>query len=86
MIARSELVARVKRLSAAFAEARRAELEAALAPLKAYLERLEEVVWTVNLYLGRDEQVRRIASGALAPAGNPLVIRQRCSPWMKRSP
>ena len=53
-----------------------AELAAAMAPLKAQLERLVEVAWTVDLYLGRDEQIELLVDGAPAPADTPITVRQ----------
>lgn len=51
------------------------ELEARMAPLKAELERLQEVAWTIDLYLGRDEHVELLRDGSPAPADTPLVVR-----------
>jgi len=59
------------RLSAELAAA-----QAALAPLKALTTRLEEAVWTVNLYLGRDEEIVTLLDGEPVPAGTPISIRQ----------
>lgn len=56
--------------------ARMAEIAETIAPLKAELAKLEEVAWTVDLYLGRDEQVDLIADGSPAPAETPITIRQ----------
>lgn len=47
-----------------------------MAPLQDQLKRLEEAVWTVNLYLGRDEQIVRLSEGKTAPAETPVVVRQ----------
>lgn len=51
-------------------------MERHLAPLRDQLERLEEAVWTVNLYLGRDEEIVRLYNGKPAPASQPVVVRQ----------
>ncbi len=72
----AELTRRQLALEAEFA-AQRAELEAQLAPLREQLARLREVMWTVDLYLGRDETLRLIRDGAPAPAGTAIAIRQR---------
>lgn len=53
-----------------------ADLEAQLKPLREHAARLEEGLWTVNLYLGRDEQITRLAEGEPAPADEPIVLRQ----------
>ncbi|GEL46609.1 hypothetical protein CHO01_17250 [Cellulomonas hominis] len=55
-------------------QARALELE--LAPLKETLALMQEGIWTMNLYLGRDEEIRQIAEGAPAPAGTPIHVRQ----------
>ena len=55
---------------------RTAALEKRLAPLRAELARLEEMSWTVDLYLGRHETVELIKDGAPAPADTPLTLRQ----------
>ncbi|WP_048545312.1 hypothetical protein [Nostocoides jenkinsii] len=55
--------------------AKMAEIEAAAAPVKAELNRLAEVEKTIDLYLGRDEDVVLLRDGAPAPAKTPLVIR-----------
>lgn len=57
-------------------QAELADLEAELAPLREQAARLTEGLWTVNLYLGRDEEITRLAEGAPAPAGEPIVLRQ----------
>lgn len=46
-------------------------------PLNAMIKRLEEGIWTVNLYLGRDEQMVTLREGAPAPADTPIAIRQQ---------
>ena len=55
---------------------RQAEIEAQLRPLQAELKRLEEISWTVDLYMGRDEEVTLLRDGKPAPADTPIVIRQ----------
>lgn len=47
-----------------------------LAPLQKYMKRLEEGIWMVNLYLGRDEEIVRLLEGEPAPVGEQIVIRQ----------
>lgn len=58
-------------------------LEEQLAPVKAQIRRLErfagelqEGIWTVNLYLGRDEQIVALADGEPAAADEPITVRQ----------
>lgn len=53
----------------------RAAMEA-LAPLQKEVKELQEGIWTVNLYLGRDEQMVPLRGGEPAPAEAPIHIRQ----------
>jgi len=48
----------------------------ALAPLEKYMARLEEGIWMVNLYLGRDEEILMLQDGDPAPANEVVTIRQ----------
>lgn len=50
--------------------------EQVVGPLQAMVKRLEEGIWTVNLYLGRDEQIVQLRDGAPAGEGTPVVARQ----------
>ncbi|XKH58692.1 hypothetical protein LG293_16720 (plasmid) [Citricoccus nitrophenolicus] len=54
-----------------------AELEAMAKPLQEQLAKMQEVLWTVNLYLGRDETIQLLREGKPAPADTPISIRQR---------
>jgi hypothetical protein len=72
--AKAELAAQRAAMEAEF-RAKMAEIEAAAAPMKAELDRLAEVGKTIDLYLGRDEDVVLLRDGAPAPAQTPLVIR-----------
>ena len=73
--ARAELEARRQAMEATY-RAELATLQARMAPLKAQLDRFTEVAWTVDLYLGRDEQIELLCDGEPAPAGTPITIRQ----------
>lgn len=53
-----------------------AAMETALEPLQEMVEMLNEAVWTVSLYLGREEQIVRLMEGEPAPADTPIVVRQ----------
>ena len=74
------------RMEAEFADARKtvegqmqAKLAAArqaLAPIEKELKQLEEGIWTVNLYLGRDEEIVPLRGGEPAPADTPISLRQ----------
>jgi len=71
-----ELESQKRDLEAAFA-AKRAELEAAMKPIHDQMAKLAEVLWTVDLYLGRDETLRLLRDGQPAPADTPICVRQR---------
>lgn len=49
---------------------------AMLKPLQELVENIQEGIWTVNLYLGRDEEIVLLRDGAPAPADTPITIRQ----------
>lgn len=58
------------------ANAAKAEMEALMGPLIAQMKQMEEGLWTVNLYLGRDEEIVPLLDGSPAPADTPFVLRQ----------
>lgn len=66
---RAEMEAEFKRQAAELAEM--------MAPLQKQLEQMTEVLWTVNLYLGRDEEITTLREGKPAPADTPITIRQK---------
>ncbi len=74
--ARADLERQRAELEERFAQ-QRAELEAMAAPLKEQLAKLTEVLWSVDLYLGRDETLRLVREGQPAPRETPIVVRQR---------
>jgi hypothetical protein len=47
-----------------------------LEPMQALVKRIEEAIWTVNLYLGRDEQIVVLRKGEPCPADEPISVRQ----------
>lgn len=49
---------------------------AELAPIQERVKQMEEGIWTVNLYLGRDEEIFPITDGEPAPADTPITVRQ----------
>lgn len=57
-------------------EAKMAEVRAVVGPLQKTVKRLEEGIWSVNLYLGRDEEIVQLAGGEPAGADTPITIRQ----------
>lgn len=60
-----------KRMNAEMAKA-----EETLGPLREMVQRLEEGIWTVNLYLGREEQIVKLADGEPADPSEPIQVRQ----------
>jgi len=77
------LVRRKQSEVAAAQQALRARLDAEMAranqvlePLKKMVARMQEGIWTINLYLGRDESIVRLTEGDPAPADTPITIRQ----------
>lgn len=58
-------------------EAQLRAMAAELEPLQAQIAMYEEGIWTMNLYLGRDEEIHTLASGEPAPAGTPIHVRQQ---------
>ncbi len=57
-------------------KAEMARAEAALAPMQELVETLQQNILTVNLYLGRDEDIVLLADGDSAPASEPITLRQ----------
>jgi len=53
-----------------------AELNEVLLPMQQQMEMLQETIWTVNLYLGTEEQIKMLADGEPAPADSPICVRQ----------
>jgi hypothetical protein len=74
------VIARIGRASSfleSFSNARLQEANAKMAEVKAYTDKLMEVVHTVNLYLGRDEEIACLQEGEPAPASEPISLRAR---------
>lgn len=74
--AKAELEERRKAMEAELA-AQRAAMEAQMAPLRQQLAQTAETMWTVDLYLGRDEELEQVRDGEPAPADAPITVRQR---------
>lgn len=53
-----------------------AAVRAVLAPLETKVKQLNELVWTVNLYLGREEEIVTLLDGEPAAAHTPICVRQ----------
>jgi hypothetical protein len=57
-------------------DARLAQMSAVLAPLQEQAARLQEGIWSINLYLGVGEGIVALADGAPAAPGTPIYVRQ----------
>ncbi len=44
--------------------------------LQKMVEKAQTAIWTINLYLGKDEQIVQIRKGKVAPKTTPITIRQ----------
>lgn len=62
---------------AALVEARSTALQLRVDEMNRMLARANEAIWTINLYLGKDEEIRRLAKGEPAPKDEPITLRQR---------
>lgn len=69
--AKAEIEAQQKALADELAR-RTADLLAQMKPMQEQLAKMEEVLWTVNLYLGRDETLQLLRDGQPAPADTPI--------------
>jgi hypothetical protein len=65
-----------QRAMKAFAEEQAIILRAQTSALTEKLAMAEEAIWTINLYLGQDEEIVTLAAGTPAPADTPITIRQ----------
>lgn len=57
-------------------KAEMAKVARALQPLEDAVEQLTEGLFSINLYLGRDEEILLLRDGASAPAEQPVTLRQ----------
>jgi hypothetical protein len=71
---REELESATKRMRAEL-DAQMSAARAMLAPVEKFVARLTEAIETVNLYLGRDEEIVTLRDGEPAPEGTPIVCR-----------
>lgn len=44
--------------------------------LQKLVEKAQEAIWTINLYLGKDEEIVPLRKGKAAPADTPVTVRQ----------
>lgn len=73
--AREQVLGKQRALEAAM-KSQMEKARAIMAPLEKMTERLREGIWSVNLYLGRDEEVVCLRGGDPAPFDAPIVVRQ----------
>lgn len=71
-----DLKLKTKRLEIILSEQTRA-LEIKARELEGMMKKAEEAIWTINLYLGKNEEIHHIRSGEPAPADQKIAIRQR---------
>ena len=72
---RQSLSERKARLRALLDEQESA-IEAHAKRLEGWLEKANDAIWAINLYLGRDETIVRLSDGAPAEPDEPIVVRQ----------
>lgn len=75
-----EVKERIKLIEALLTEKTQG-LDRQIKEFKAVVAEMEKVVWTINLYLGRDEKLHQIKFGHPAPPETPITIRQKVL-WM----
>jgi len=71
-----ELERKTGRLQALLREQTRA-LDLRAQELKGLLAKAEEAIWSINLYLGKNEDIHVLRTGVAAPAGDHVVLRQQ---------
>lgn len=69
------LMAKTKLLKALASEQARA-LEIKVKEIQELAKRAEEAIWTINLYLGKEEEIVQLVTGKSAPANQKITIRQ----------
>lgn len=52
------------------------QAEQAMKPLQAQIERMNEGIWSIGMYLGAGEEIVPIIGGEIAEPGTPITIRQ----------
>ncbi len=75
LLTHRNLKVKTKRLSMLLAEQTRA-LALKASEFEAMVKRAEEAIWTINLYLGKNEEIHHLVVGKPAPAEEKIAIRQ----------
>lgn len=70
-----DLKVKTKRLELLLSEQTRA-LAIKAKELEGMMKKAEEAIWTINLYLGKNEEIHHLVSGEPAPADEKIAIRQ----------
>lgn len=70
-----DLRLKTKRLEALLSEQSRA-LEVKAKQLEGMMKKAEEAIWSINLYLGKNEEIHKLIEGEPAPATEKIAIRQ----------
>ncbi len=73
---KKEMTAKSKKLQAMVGEQAKA-LKLRLQGMEEVIKKMEEAVWTINLYLGKDEEIHVLRKGKAASEDEKITIRQR---------
>jgi hypothetical protein len=69
------MMAKIKEVRATLAEQERF-LMARVEKMNKFVQRAEEAIWTINLYLGKDEEIVQLRKGKPAPKDTKVSVRQ----------
>lgn len=58
-------------------DARSTALQLRVDEMNRLVAKANEAIWTINLYMGKDEEIHRLAKGEVAPKEEPITLRQR---------
>ncbi len=73
--AQKSLIAKTNKLKALMSEQSRA-LAIKVKEIEELAKRANEAIWTINLYLGKEEEIVRLVEGKPAPAEQKITLRQ----------
>jgi len=74
--AKKDLATKTEELQAIIAE-QTSLMRAKAAEMSKMLSKVEKAIWTINLYLGKNEEIVQINSGEPASTSEPITIRQK---------
>jgi hypothetical protein len=72
---KKDMVLKSKRLQAIVSEQSKA-MQIRVKEMEGVIAKMEEAVWTINLYLGKNEEIHRLTKGQPAPPETKIIIRQ----------